>query len=285
MGMPQLFDEDDQNTNASPEDKALEVPTDDVVDEEVSSLEDIEQEAQPSAEQPQQVDDIPEKYRGKSPAELVRMHQEAEQALGRQGGEVGELRKVVDEYIRSQTVAPTQPQAAQDDDQDDDIDFYTDPSAAVRKAIESHPAIQSANQVNNEFRKGTALANLQQKHPDMTQIVQDPKFAEWVQSKKGLTEMFVKADQEYDFDSADTLFTLWKDRASVAQQTVNVEKQARKQQAKAASTGNTQGQPPGAARKKIYRRADIINLINTDPDRYNDMQEDIMAAYAEGRVK
>ena len=47
-------------------------------------------------------EDLPEKYRGKSLKDIVFMHQEAEKALGRKGSEVGELRKVVDEYIKSQ---------------------------------------------------------------------------------------------------------------------------------------------------------------------------------------
>jgi len=36
------------------------------------------------------------------------MHQEAEKALGRQGSEVGELRRIVDDFVRSQSVKQTQ---------------------------------------------------------------------------------------------------------------------------------------------------------------------------------
>ena len=55
---------------------------DERVEEEVNDEEDVFED-QLEAEEPQ--DDIPEKYRGKSAAELVRMHQEAETLLGRQG--------------------------------------------------------------------------------------------------------------------------------------------------------------------------------------------------------
>jgi hypothetical protein len=47
---------------------------------------------QEQTQQPSQ-EDLPDKYRGKSAAELARMHQEAEKLLGRQSSEVGELRK------------------------------------------------------------------------------------------------------------------------------------------------------------------------------------------------
>jgi hypothetical protein len=96
--------------------------------------------------------------------------------------------------------------------------------------------------------------------------------------------LFVAADQQYDADSADELFSLWKERKEVVQQTANIEKQGRKQQLKAASTGNAKGSAEGS-RKKVYRRADIIKLMKTDPERYQALSDEIFQAYAEGRVK
>ena len=37
--------------------------------------------------------------------------------------------------------------------------------------------------------------------------------------------------------------------------------------------------------KKVYRRADLINLQVTDPNRYASLADEIQSAYAEGRVK
>ena len=232
-------------------------------------------------EQPQEQSTVPEKYQGKSLEEVVQMHQEAEKLLGRQSGEVGELRKVVDDYISSQT--PTQaPQ--QTVEPEDDIDYFTDPQGAVNRAIENHPKIREAEQYTVQYKKQSSLATLQAKHPDMQNILSDPKFAEWIKASKIRTQLFVAADQQYDSDAADELFSLWKERKTVAQQTANVEKQARKQSLKAANTGNARGSAEGS-RKKVYRRADIIKLMKNDPDRYQALSEEIMAAYAEGRVK
>jgi hypothetical protein len=128
------------------------------------------------------------------------------------------------------------------------------------------------------------MAQLQSNHPDMENILKDERFVEWVKSSKIRTQLFVQADQQYDYDAANELFSLWKERASVAQQTVAVEKQARKQQVKSASTGNARGTGQ-TQRKKQYRRADIIKLMKTDPDRYAALSEEIFQAYAEGRVK
>ena len=229
----------------------------------------------------QETDDLPDKYKGKSAAELARMHQEAEKLLGRQSSEVGELRKVVDSYIQtqlSQQYAPQQPE------QDDDVDFFTDPERAVSRAIEKHPKIREAELYSQQYKKVTALGQLQAKHPDMNNILNDDKFAEWVKGSKIRTQLFVQADQQYDYEAADELFSLWKDRQTTVQQTAQAEKAGRKEAVRSANTGNARGNPDSQSRK-IYRRADIIKLMKTDPDRYQSLSDEIMKAYAEGRVK
>ena len=79
----------------------------------------------------------------------------------------------------------------------------------------------------------------------MEQILQDPKFADWIKGSKGRTKLFVEADQGYDYDSAHELFSLWKERNQVVQQTAQVEKQARKSAVKSATTGNARGTTEG----------------------------------------
>ena len=254
---------------------------------EMENADDINEEAnetqyvEEQTEQPQEQSTLPEKYQGKSMEEVVQMHQEAEKLLGRQSSEVGELRKVVDDYISNQTTTQAPQQYVEPED---DIDYFTDPQGAVNRAIENHPKIREAEQYTAQYKKQSSLSTLQAKHSDMQQILGDPKFAEWIKASKIRTQLFVQADQQYDADAADELFSLWKERKTVAKQTANVERQARKQTLKAASTGNARGSAEGT-RRKVYRRADIIKLMKNDPDRYQAMSDEIMAAYAEGRVK
>lgn len=250
-------------------------------DEEVGSLdtEDTSEVQEVAQEEPQQ--DIPEKYRGKSMEEIVKMHQEAEKLLGKQSSEVGQLRGVVDEYIQAQL---SNQQAPVQQQEEDDVDFFVDPEKAVARAIENHPKIKEAEAYTAQNKRQTALSQLQSKHPEMKQILSDSSFVEWVKGSKIRTQLFVQADQAFDYDAADELFSLWKERAGVARQTVEVEKQARKQQLKSANTGNARGTGEGS-RKKVYRRADIIKLMKTDPERYSALSEEIFQAYAEGRVK
>jgi hypothetical protein len=235
-----------------------------------------EQQETPEVQEPE----IPDKYKGKSAEELVQMHQEAEKLLGRQSSEVGELRKVVDTYIQTQLTQDRQ-EAPQEVEE---VDWFTDPDKAVDRAIQNHPKIKEAEALTQQYKQSTAMAELQRKHPDMQQILQDANFAEWIKASNVRTRLFVAADQQYDHESADELFSLWKERQNIVQQTAAVEQQARKQSVKAASTGNARGSTESAP-KKIYRRADIINLMRTDPDRYAALQPEIMKAYEEKRVR
>lgn len=230
-------------------------------------------------EQPQEPQ-VPEKYQGKSLEEVVQMHQEAEKLLGRQSSEVGELRKVVDDFITNQTPQP----APQQEKPEDDLDYFTDPQAAVNRAIDNHPKIREAEEYTARHKKQTSLAQLQSRHPDMQDILADEKFAEWIKSSPIRTQLYVEADKNFNAEAGNELFTLWKELKGSAQQVANVEKQARKQQIKSANTGNVQGSAEKSNRK-VYRRADIIKLIRDDPERYQSLSEEILRAYQEGRVK
>ena len=247
---------------------------------EEDNVQTIEQEEAVAAETPQEEQpQLPDKYQGKSVEEIVRMHQEAEKLLGKQSSEVGELRKVVDTFIQQQTQL-TQQQAPEPEEE---LDFFADPQGSTARMIERHPKIQEAERIANEYRQTTALTKLQSKHPDMSKILADNRFQEWIGASKIRTQLFQQADKNFDYDAADELFTLWKDRQTTVQQTVAVEKQERKQAVKSASTGNARGS--GEQSKKIYRRSDIIKLMKTDPDRYQALSNEIMQAYAEGRVR
>ena len=247
--------------------------------EDVDNEEEVSQFTEEPEQETPQEDDIPDKYKGKSTADIVRMHQEAEKLLGKQSGEVGELRSVVDNYIQTQldtNKAPEQPE--------EDIDFFSDPDKAVERAIKNHPSIKQAEAVSQQYKHNAAQSQLQQRHPDMQAILTDSKFAEWIKGSKIRTQLFVQADQQYDAEAADELFTNWKERQGVVSQTVANEKDSRKTAVKNASAGNARGSGEAASRK-VYRRSDIIKLMQDDPDRYLSLSDEIMQAYQEGRVR
>lgn len=235
----------------------------------------------------QQEDDLPEKYRGKSAAEIARMHIEAEKLIGRQAQEVGESRKLLDEFIKQQlnTKKDTQPEAKTTSIED----WYEDPAKAVKQTIESDPVIQSLKEQQALLAQEAARQKIEKTHPDYLDIAQSEDFAEWVKGSKIRLELFAKA-HNFDFDAANELLSTYKELKSYKAQKVQatdntlkaVDQEKRQQTLKAAAVqkGGT-----GESSKPIYRRVDLIRLKMQDPVRYEMMSEEIMEAYAEGRVK
>jgi hypothetical protein len=258
-------------------------------EEQLDSLEEtpIEEEEQTQEEEEvvetEESEELPDKYHGKSVADIIAMHQNAEQLLGKQGQEVGELRKIVDDFIKSQTIQKEE-QAHTELEEIDDTAFFENPKEAIKKILDNHPSIKQSQQMAVQIRQQEALSRLKAEHPDFMDIIKDASFAEWVGKSKIRTKLLQEADSKYDFDSADELLTLWKERQQAVNETVQTEKEQRKQNVKTASTGTSKGSGERPSRK-IYRRSDIIELMRTDPARYEQLMPEIRQAYSEGRVK
>lgn len=257
---------------------------DDVLEDttQTDSIEDMEaDQAQTKSPEPEAKpeDDLPEKYKGKSVKDIIAMHQEAEKLIGKQGSEVGELRRVVDDFIKTQTSKDLK---TKEEEQIDDLDFFADPKSTIERAIDNHPSVKEAKAASKELRRVETLTRIEKEFPDVAEIVQDEQFAEWIKGSKVRTELFVKAETDFDYDAAKELLSTWKEKKELSKRAVETSKADRELQLKAAdvSTPNATESVP----KKKYRRSDIIKLMQTDPDRYDALSQEIMQAYAENRV-
>jgi hypothetical protein len=247
-----------------------------------SELEAVELQQQQTQQTPDPTPsfEVPEKYKGKTAEDIIKMHQEAEKLIGKQAQEVGEVRKLADELLK-QSLASNKPQHIEP--QEPEIDFFEDPKKAIQKELSNHPDVMAAREAALQFKKMQIQQKLNSDHPDFTQVVQDPEFVNWVKSSPVRMGLYAKADAEYDYDSANELLSTFKQIKSVkAQETKAAGEVARKSAMKAAGVdvGGT-----GESSKKVYRRADLIRLRMTDPARYEALGDDIMRAYQEGRVK
>ena len=116
------------------------------------------------AEQPQEeqaeTEDLPDKYRGKSIQDIISMHQNAEKLLGKQSSEVGELRKVVDDFIKTQTVTQQQAPTPPVETELDDVDFFEDPKKAVNQLLENHPTVKQSREMAIRLAQQEAVAQI-----------------------------------------------------------------------------------------------------------------------------
>tara|TARA_R110001592_G_scaffold105523_2_gene296660 strand:+ start:1221 stop:2087 length:867 start_codon:yes stop_codon:yes gene_type:complete len=263
---------DDNTITDSTEDVISDI-TEQAVEEEVQA----EAEIEPS---------IPSKFANKTTEEIIDSYTNLEKELGRKAQEVGELRKLSDSFLQAEVARTNNPQdnTPLETKDNDDTDFFDDPNKAVNKMIENHPKFQQFQQFQAQQAQAGAKAQLEQKHPDFSDVVQDKAFQDWVQDSPIRMQMFQAADS-YNFDAANELLSNWKDRSMISK-TQEVKQQAetnRKDALKAASTESRSSSSSNAG-GKTYRRADLVRLKMEDPSRYEALEDDIFAAYADGRV-
>jgi hypothetical protein len=232
--------------------------------------------------------EMPEKYKNKSLDEIVRMHQEAEKLIGRQAQEVGEVRKLADSLLKQQLEAKhdKQPEPAQE------IDWFDDPQKAINQALESNPVLRQLQEQQAVQAQRAALDVIEKTHPDFVSVAQSEDFQQWVAGSKVRQRLYNDANN-YDADSALELLDNYKSLRGLKQQKEETSKAADEALKKTDSEGRSKALKAAAVQqggtgetgKPVYRRADLIRLRMQDPNRYESMADEILAAYAEGRVR
>ena len=246
------------------------------IDDGIGEIEAVEKQVQDQAPQQETQSELPSKYKGKSVEDVVRMHQEAEKLIERQGREVGEVRKLADELIKSQLTPKAEVEKPKE------IDFFENPQEAIRQQIENNPRVLAAENYAKQVQAEQSKQRLAQMHPDVQQIIGDTGFQDWVKASKVRTQLFQQADN-YDLDAANELISTYKELRTVRQKNVEaVDNTARDKTLKAVSV-DTGGS--GESSQKVYRRADLIRLKMRDPAKYESMNDEIMEAYRSGRIK
>lgn len=284
----------------------------------------------PAAAAPAEEDDIPAEYKGKSMKDIIKMHREAASTIGRQGSELGDLRKRIDFAVQAslaaiqarkaeQQPAPAAP-AQPAEVEFDESELFSKPKETINKLIASHPVLKQLNETLGRAAAEQAASRAQaaserfnQAHPDASTILRDTEFRQWVAASPIRKNLLLRANNAFDFHAGDEIFSTWKalkgvktsapvapaapaapavDPVSEAARVLAQAKAAKATaaaqtaaaQAAAVPTGGSSSGGKGAG-KKLYRRSEIVHLMETDPDKYERLSDEIALAYAEGRVR
>jgi len=266
-------------------------------------------EAQPAAQAAQEPtvltgDEVPEKYRGKSAAELLAIVQNQESHIGKQGSELGELRGqvgtlrgLVDQSLalRDEGNLGRRESVTEDDLTDDQ--FITDPRDAVTRTVKRETREQ--NERLARLEKQNAALDFSRRYPEAQTDVEDPRFVEFVQNSQVRGRLANKAFQDLeniDFEAAEELFDLYNDYKtmvpvapaadeSASQEATSQSEEPAARQAPAMLNTGSSGDVGGST-KPIYSQAALNRLQANDPDTYwaTDTQSKINKARAEGRI-
>jgi len=253
--------------------------------EEISQVtEQPQEQAAPETPKQEPEDLFPEKYRGKSVEEIVKMHQEAEKMIGRQAQEVHEVRSLADQLLKQQLESNKTKQTTE---QTQEEDFFADPQKAVNRTVDQHPAVLEAQRIAAEMKQMQNSQRLESQYPGYRTLATSEEFLNWVKASPVRISLYTKAESELDYDSANELLGTYKEltQAKATQQATQMKAVETKAQDTAMKAASVDVGGSGEVSRKIYRRADLIKLKMTDPDRYMALQDEIMSAYADGRVK
>ncbi len=263
---------------------------DSTVEDQVKLTEQLEVERTTNEDQPkeEQTADakekaVPSKFQNKSVDEILESYQNLEHQYGKQGNELGELRKLADNLIQK-NLQESQTKTTTEQPSYNDEDFLNNPVDSVRKIVEE--ALQPIKGAITQTAADTTMSRLQTKHPDIEKIVQDLDFQKWVLESLPRQEMWQRASAG-DFNYADELFTQYKTlhghEQEAQQQQVRTQQEKELQAATTVSPGSSQ--EAVSKGKPIYRRSELIRLQIEDPKRYADLHTEIFQAYKEGRVR
>jgi len=224
---------------------------------------------------------LPDKFQGKSVTDVVKMYQELESTLGRQGSELGELRKLADTFIQSPT-GTTQPVEQTQHRQLPSVNLE-DLSEPEKVQAVLNSTLAPLQDELNMLRRERLETKLSKDHPDYIDVVKDGEFQRWVLESDLRKEMFVRANSAYDFNAANELFATWKQLKGIRNTTASADAATR--EAAFSQGAMATGGATDAAPKTIYRRTDLVALKSKNPALYNQLEPQIRLAYAENRVR
>jgi len=228
--------------------------------------------------------EVPEKFKNKSLEDIVKSYMELEKEFGRRNQELGELRKLTDEFLKSQIGVKAS--ATEQEPQKPDVsvdELFDDPADAIVKAVEHAPTVRKLQEELMATKAEIERTKLLEKHPDAIELAQTQEFQSWVMESPIRQELFQRAHMQYDFKAADELITWYKTfNQSKKEAAKEIREDIAEKTAKEVRTERNASQP---VNKKIFRRAELIRLRLEDPARYAALEDEIIKAYAEGRVK
>lgn len=235
-------------------------------------------------------ENLPEKFRGKSLADVVASYQSLESELGRARNEIGTSRRVLDELLNLRRIGEmekSKPEAKP-------VTAYElaeNPEETITN-VASRVADERARQSEQrllELESQIRADSFEKKHPGFRDVIQSAKFLEWVGKSPTRVALTQKAAQG-DWDSGDELMSLYKEYEAVPARP-NADTPDPKKAAKEAALAKSGGSGAnkvvnGGDGRKTYKRTELARLYIDRPEEYDRLWEsELKQAYAEGRVR
>jgi hypothetical protein len=235
------------------------------------------------AESPQEDEDtftLPDKFQNKSAEEIAKSYTELEKELGRKNNEVGELRKLTDQYIHQELARRTVDDPKESEPSIGFDELVDDPDKVLGSVVD-----RKLKRVDERFERYEAQIRAEkfmQNNPDYLEIGQSQEFLNWANASPYRARQFNLANAG-DFDAAEDLLGIYRDQVKSLQKAAKQGEKVKRDKALSDATVETAGS--GETSGKTFKRADLMKLRMQDPEKYWAMADEIQKAYAEGRVR
>lgn len=223
--------------------------------------------------------EMPDKFRGKSAEEIAQSYVELEKRSGQQGNEIGQLRSRIDQ-LAAQPATPPTPKKKVEVDQ-----LLDDPDTVINQAVDENPRLA---RIEQQLRQDAVIRQKQafeERHPDWKDVMSSTDFQSWVNASPTRQRMFEAADQRYNYEVGDELFSTFKEIQEAKKAAAQQRRETRIQGDLKAASSETGASKGGVKPGATYYREDLIELRISDPTKYEAMEPEIRRAYIEGRVK
>lgn len=240
-------------------------------------------------------DELPEKYKGKTAAEIATMHMNAEQRLSKMGNELGSLRSLTDQVLnlKKDNVKVPEPQRPPVTVEA----LYADPDKAIRETIENSGVarkVEDAVTRAESIERQLAHRDFESRHPSYKSDLNDDSFQEWVTGNSARVELFRRADS-FDVHSADALWQMWEEHKELSgikekREVANTKRREALAAGKTVSDSSTDPSPKGPTYSRVKLMELQMKAHGGDlaaRNRWNDptFQSELLKAYSEERVK
>ncbi|MGD9381100.1 MAG: hypothetical protein PVI03_01520 [Candidatus Thorarchaeota archaeon] len=258
------------------EDEEVLVDLNEEEEEDTAKEEEPEEEEVKADSESEDKSDLPEKFKGKSIEDIITSYENLEKEYGRRNNEVGELRKLTDQLLSLE-------RSKQEETVEEEDDEFLSPQEQVDKALQNNPEFKKLSETVTQKQRAEDLAKFESAHPDWKDIMGSEKFLQWVGKSRVRAQMLLEANEAYDYGTGADLLSEFKELHPVEKTEDNDEADTSKEALKDITT-ETKSKSKHS-RKKIYKRAQLINLKLTNPDEYARREDEFLQAYAEGRVR
>ena len=242
----------------------------------------------PRQEPVHQTQNVDPRFAGKSTEEIVNMYRNLESHSGRLASQLGEQKSMLNQLIlgkRNDDLSRNGGEPVKVNP----TDLMVNPTEALDRYLQSReaPMVSQLQERLNQLESQLSQVNFSSKHKDADSVTADPAFANWVRQTPLRMQLAAEAAQD-NYRSADLLLTEWNtartSSSGVSAATARAQELAAGLRLEGGNTGSESGNSPRSAGAKQYRRADLIALRQSNPEKYDELGVEIFKAYKEGRV-